>query len=94
LQALVPLLALAAGPLGVGACVTLYVSVALSFHANRKLNNISPLLAILYAPSVLILAWSFLRSMILTLKRGGVIWRGTLYPLPELRRAMLPWRIR
>jgi hypothetical protein len=65
----------------------------MSFHANRKLNNISPLLAILYAPSVLILAWSFLRSMILTIKRRGVTWRGTLYPLAELKRAMIPWRI-
>ena len=93
LQAAVPLLALTAGPWGVGACLTLYCSVAMSFHANRKLNNISPLLAILYAPSVLILAWSFLRSMILTIKRGGVAWRGTLYSLAELKRAMIPWRI-
>jgi hypothetical protein len=94
LQAVVPLLALAAGPWGAAACVTLYCSVAISFHANQKLNNISPLLAILYAPSVTILAWAFLRSMILTIKRGGVIWRGTLYPLAELKRAMIPWRIR
>ena len=93
LQAVVPLLALAAGPWGVASCVTFYCSVAMSFHANRKLNNISPLLAILYAPSVLILAWSFLRSMILTIKRRGVTWRGTLYPLAELKRAMIPWRI-
>ncbi len=94
LQAVVPLMALAAGPWGVAACVTLYGSVAMSFQANRKLNYISPFLAILYAPTVLILAWSFLRSMILTIKRGGVIWRGTLYPLAELKRAMIPWRIR
>jgi glycosyltransferase involved in cell wall biosynthesis len=94
LQAVVPLLALAAGPWGIGACVTFYCSVAMSFRANRKLNGISPLLAILYAPSVVILAWAFLRSMILTIKRGGVTWRGTLYPLAELKRAMIPWRIR
>jgi glycosyltransferase involved in cell wall biosynthesis len=94
LQAVVPLLALAAGRWGVAACVTLYVSVAMSFYANRKLNGISPLLAVLYAPSVLILAWAFLRSMVLTIRRGGVAWRGTLYPLAELKRAMIPWRIR
>jgi hypothetical protein len=66
----------------------------MGFYANRKLNSISPLLAILYAPTVLILAWAFMRSMILTLRRSGVIWRGTLYPLTELKRAMIPWRIR
>ncbi len=94
LQAIVPLLALAAGPWGVAACFTFYCSVAMSFHANRKLNNVSPLLAVLYAPSVMILAWAFLRSMFLTIKRGGVAWRGTLYPLAELKGAMIPWRIR
>ncbi|HEY2466766.1 MAG TPA: glycosyltransferase [Terracidiphilus sp.] len=94
LQAVVPLLALAAGTWGIAACVTLYVSVAISFYANRKLNGISPWLAIFYAPTVLILAWSFLRSMFLTIKRGGVSWRGTLYPLAELKRAKIPWRIR
>ena len=94
LQAVVPLLALAAGPLGVGACLAIYASVAVSFYANRKMNGVSPFLAILYAPTVLILAWSFLRSMFLTLKRGGVTWRGTLYPLSDLKRAMIPWRIR
>ncbi len=94
LQAMVPLLALAAGPWGVAACCITYLSIATSFYANRKLNGVSPLLAILYAPSALILAWSFVRSTILTLKRGGVIWRGTVYPLADLKRAMIPWRIR
>jgi hypothetical protein len=94
LQAVVPLLALGVGGWGVAACVTLYGSVALSFYANRKLNGISPLLAILYAPAALILAWSFLRSMFLALKRGGVAWRGTLYPLADLKSFMIPWRIR
>jgi hypothetical protein len=94
LQAVVPLLALAVGPCGVAACLVFYTSVALSFQANRKLNNVSPFLALLYAPSVLILAWAFLRSTFLTLRRGGVNWRGTLYPLAELKRAMIPWRIR
>ena len=93
-QAVVPLLALAAGPWGVAASCTTYLSIAMSFYANRKLNGVSPFLSILYAPSVLILAWSFVRSTILTLKRGGVTWRGTLYPLDDLKRAMIPWRIR
>lgn len=93
LQAAVPLLALGAGPWGVGACLALYCGVALGFRANRKMNNISPWLAILYAPSVMILAWAFLRSMTLTIMRGGVTWRGTLYPLAALRKGMIPWRM-
>ena len=30
-----------------------------------------------------------LRSMILTLARGGVVWRGTFYPLADLRKGMV-----
>ena len=30
--------------------------------------------------------YSLLRSMIITLRQGGVIWRGTFYPLAELRK--------
>jgi glycosyltransferase involved in cell wall biosynthesis len=30
-----------------------------------------------------------LRSMILTLARGGVVWRGTFYPLEDLRKGMV-----
>jgi glycosyltransferase involved in cell wall biosynthesis len=32
-----------------------------------------------------LMPWALLRSMWLTLWRGGVLWRGTLYPLRELR---------
>lgn len=44
----------------------------------------------LLAPlSALLLAFVFLRSMTLALRRGGIMWRGTLYPLSELRRHKL-----
>ncbi|HTW47295.1 MAG TPA: glycosyltransferase family 2 protein [Acidobacteriaceae bacterium] len=39
-----------------------------------------------------LLAWAMLRSMFLTLLRGGVVWRGTFYPLAELRRHCGPLR--
>ncbi len=34
-------------------------------------------------------SYSILRSMAITLRRGGVTWRGTFYPLRELRRGMI-----
>jgi branched-subunit amino acid transport protein len=39
-----------------------------------------------------LLVYALLRSMILTLARGGVVWRGTFYPLRELRRHAGPLR--
>jgi glycosyltransferase involved in cell wall biosynthesis len=36
--------------------------------------------------------YAILRSMALTLARGGVVWRGTLYPLAELRKHAGPLR--
>jgi hypothetical protein len=42
--------------------------------------------AIFFAPAIAVLLFALMRSMVLTLKRGGVKWRGTFYPLKELRR--------
>jgi hypothetical protein len=33
--------------------------------------------------------YTMLRSMTQTLRRGGVLWRGTFYPLEELRKGMV-----
>jgi glycosyltransferase involved in cell wall biosynthesis len=37
----------------------------------------------------LIVIYILLRSMIVTLVRGGVVWRGTFYPLDELKRGLV-----
>ena len=56
--------------------------VALEFHA--------PIVyAFTYPIGALIFAWMLTRSMIVTLWHGGIIWRGTFYPLEELRRGIV-----
>ncbi|HKW88558.1 MAG TPA: glycosyltransferase [Candidatus Acidoferrales bacterium] len=37
----------------------------------------------------LIVIYIILRSMVVTLARGGVVWRGTFYPIEELKRGMV-----
>jgi hypothetical protein len=37
-------------------------------------------------PASLGILFAFLRSMIITLRQGGVRWRDTFYPLEELKR--------
>ena len=93
IDALLPIAALTLGPWGVCAAIAMYAGIGVGIYANRKLNRLSPLLAVLFAPCVLVVVWTFLRSMLLTLGRGGVVWRGTLYPLVGLRKGMVPFRM-
>ncbi len=44
---------------------------------------------LLHPISSALFVYIMLRSMLLTLGRGGVVWRGTFYPLEELRRGMV-----
>jgi len=39
-----------------------------------------------HALGALVICYIIVRSMVVTLGRGGVVWRGTFYPLEELRR--------
>jgi len=54
--------------------------------ANRSVNQASAWMAVLFAPATAVFLFALVRSMVLTLRRNGVVWRGTLYPLDELRR--------
>jgi hypothetical protein len=87
-----PLAAMAAAGWTLAAGLLTYMSVALVFHANRRMSGVSPLTAILFAPAAAILCLAFARSMILALVRRGVLWRGVLYPLSDLRRHAIRWR--
>ena len=51
-----------------------------------KQTRISPLYLALFPVATLLFLLTLMRSMLLVLCRGGVLWRGTLYPLKELRR--------
>ncbi len=90
-QVVLPLAAIVAGGWALPAGLLTYASIALAFHANRRLNGVSPALAVLFAPSAAIAGFGFLRSVVLTLARDGVTWRGTHYPLDDLRRNAAPW---
>ncbi len=91
LQIALPIAALFLGWPGVAAAVAMYLGIAIGYRANHKVNAISPVFAVLYAPALALLCWGFLRSTFLTLIRGGVSWRGTFYSLAELKRGMVPW---
>ena len=47
------------------------------------------LYAVTYPVGALIFAWMLARSAIVTLWQGGIVWRGTFYPLEELKRGVV-----
>jgi len=60
------------------------------YLAMGKYSGISAWNVLLTPFAALLLMYTLLRSMLTTLRQGGVVWRGTLYPLKELRRHVPP----
>jgi hypothetical protein len=52
-------------------------------------TDASPLYGLTHPLGALLFCWMIGRSAIITLKRGGVVWRDTFYPLDELRKGMV-----
>jgi glycosyltransferase involved in cell wall biosynthesis len=61
-----------------------------AIYAGMSMKSaIPPYYFLLHPISTLLFLYITLRSTYLTLGRGGVVWRGTFYPLEELRRGMV-----
>jgi glycosyltransferase involved in cell wall biosynthesis len=69
---------------GIAVGIALFVHVALSFGAKA-----SPLYGFTHPIGALIFMWMLTRSAVITLWRGGIVWRDTFYPLADLRRGMI-----
>ena len=67
-------------------------SIVALYRFYRRLTGTNTLYAFTFPIPACLLLYTVLRSMVLTLLRGGVIWRGTLYPLQELRKQCGPLR--
>ena len=88
IDAILPLVAIAWGGWTTISGLAIYLGIFLAYRASRRVTRVPAWYAITFAPALLLVAWSFLRSMTLALVRGGIIWRGTLYSLCDLRRAI------
>jgi hypothetical protein len=75
---------LASGMTKIGYIVSILAIFGL--YANMSQFNEIPLVyALTYPVSCVLIMFAILRSTVLALVRGGIIWRGTKYPLRELR---------
>lgn len=63
------------------------VAIAICFHAGVAIAmRTSPLYALTHPLGAIISCYMLVRSTVVTLLRRGIVWRGTFYPLDELRR--------
>jgi glycosyltransferase involved in cell wall biosynthesis len=61
--------------------------IAIAFHAAVSfVMRVSPLYGLTHPLGAVVIAYMLLRSAVVTLRQGGIIWRGTFYPLDELKR--------
>jgi glycosyltransferase involved in cell wall biosynthesis len=68
--------------------VALFAMFAIYVGMSWK-STVPPYYFFLHPISTTLFVYTMLRSMVLTLGRGGVMWRGTFYPLEELRRGLV-----
>lgn len=71
-----------------GYCVAL-ISMFAIYAGMSKKSDIPARYFLLHPISTMLFVYTMLRSMLLTLGRGGVTWRGTFYPIAALRRGLV-----
>jgi hypothetical protein len=63
-----------------------WVGILLTYRAGRGVAGIRTWHALFMLAGAAVYNYAMARSMVLALRRGGIRWRGTFYPLRELRR--------
>ncbi len=80
---------LASGSARYLAGISVLAAVLAHMSNGVRLSRVSSLYALTYPLGALLLVAVLLRSTVLTLWRGGVVWRDTFYPLEDLRKGMI-----
>ena len=66
------------------------VVIALCFHLGGDVvMRVSAWYCLTLPLGAIVFAYILLRSTVITLRQGGIYWRGTFYPLAELRRGLV-----
>jgi hypothetical protein len=72
------------------ALAAIAVALAISFHVGVDIvMRVSPLFSLTHPLGALLFCYMLLRSAVVTLWRGGVVWRDTFYSLEELKRGVV-----
>jgi len=66
------------------------VVIAVCYHAGVNIvMRVSPFYAFTHPLGAILLGYMLVRSTVITLRQGGIIWRDTFYPLEELKRGVV-----
>jgi glycosyltransferase involved in cell wall biosynthesis len=66
------------------------VAIALCFHLGVDVvMRVSPVYCLTLPLAAIVFSYMLLRSTVVTLRQGGIVWRDTFYPLEELRRGLI-----
>jgi len=66
------------------------VGMALLLHGGaNRVSRVSPLYALTHPIGAILFCYMVARSVAVTLWQGGVTWRGTFYPLKQLKRGVV-----
>lgn len=66
------------------------IGIALGFYGGAAASmRVSPLYSLTFPLGSLLLSYMLLRSTVVTLWLGGIVWRDTFYPLEELKRGVV-----
>jgi len=85
-----PFIAIFAGHGWIRIFAGIAVAIAIGFHVGVNIvMRVPPLYALTHPLGALLFCYMLLRSTAVTLWHGGVTWRGTFYPLSELKRGVV-----
>jgi glycosyltransferase involved in cell wall biosynthesis len=85
-----PVIGLAFGQGGVCIFAAIALVIATCFYAGAAVSmRVSPFYSLTHPLGAILLSYMLLRSTVVTLRQGGIVWRDTFYPLEELKRGMI-----
>jgi len=78
------------GPPPKAAAAVAWIGAGVVYAVMSRASRIHAWQAVLMPVGGILFSFAILRSIAFAVARRGLIWRGTFYPLEELRRGMLP----
>jgi hypothetical protein len=64
------------------------LSIVGIYYGMSDRSNVPAYYVLLHPLSTVLLSYAIARSMVVTMAQGGITWRGTKYPLSELRKGV------